>query len=353
MLTKIEITNFKIFEKKTIVPLSNLNVFTGINGRGKSTTLQALILMKQSIEGEEVNEIKLLGKYLELGTFGDIKNVENEVEFEFFENSNSKKYSFNSNHPTSINIKTGIESKGEKLTLDFNKIHFVSAERIGPKTYYNRLANETFSSVGKNGEFVASILFDKQDENVPDILLANKEEAKTLIEQTSGWLSIIFKGSKVKIGEQLDTILSLSYKCQNSVKYSKPTNVGFGFSNVLPIIVAGLIAKSGDILIVDSPEAHLHPSAQSEIAKFLAKVSLNGVQVFIETHSEHILNGIRISIKDESIDIKPSNTSILYFQGNVENPIISIVIDNEGKISNWPKGFFDQSLIDEEYLLWN
>lgn len=93
----------------------------------------------------------------------------------------------------------------------------------------------------------------------------------------------------------------------------KPANVGFGYTYILPIIVSGLIAQKGQILIVENPEAHLHPKAQSEIAKFLALVASCGVQIYIESHSEHILNGLRISTLIDSIDITKDDVQIFYF----------------------------------------
>lgn len=73
------------------------------------------------------------------------------------------------------------------------------------------------------------------------------------------------------------------------------TNIGFGISYVLPIIVTGLIAKPDTIMVVENPEAHLHPSAQSKIGQFLAVIAQSGVNVIVETHSDHVINGIQIA----------------------------------------------------------
>jgi predicted ATPase len=116
--------------------------------------------------------------------------------------------------------------------------------------------------------------------------------------------------------------------------------VGFGYSYILPIVVSGLIAKEGEILIVENPEAHLHPKAQSRLAKFLAKVSSCGVQVFIESHSDHILNALRIAVLDDIITHE--DLSILYFQQNPEQPVVQIPVQPNGGIEEWPEGFFDQ-----------
>ncbi len=112
----------------------------------------------------------------------------------------------------------------------------------------------------------------------------------------------------------------------------------------MPIIATGLIAKSGDIFIVENPEAHLHPRAQSRLTEFFARLSVNGVQIFIESHSEHILNGIRVNALNPEINISNEEVSIYYF--NEEFKSEKLNIDEKGKIANWPNGFFDQQEID-------
>jgi predicted ATPase len=135
---------------------------------------------------------------------------------------------------------------------------------------------------------------------------------------------------------------------ENPTRGYKPINVGFGYSYALPIIVSGLIAQPGDILIVENPEAHLHPYAQSQLVKFLARVSAGGVQVFVETHSDHILNGVRLAVVDKIL--APQNTNILFFATGETVSITQIPIDEEGRIENWPERFFDQLDKDFERL---
>ena len=104
----------------------------------------------------------------------------------------------------------------------------------------------------------------------------------------------------------------------------------------------------GDILIIENPEAHLHPYAQSILSKFLAGVSRVGVQVLVESHSEHILDGFRIIVHDKIIDLNEIN--ILYFDKNDETYFHKIDIKDDGDIENWPTNFFDQSTNDLNYL---
>jgi predicted ATPase len=117
-----------------------------------------------------------------------------------------------------------------------------------------------------------------------------------------------------------------------------PTNVGFGISYALPIVVAGLTAKPGTVLIVDSPEAHLHPAAQSAVGRFLARVAAAGTQVILESHSDHVVNGIRRAVVEELII---SEDVVVHFLAGRADPI-QIDLDARGRLSEWPDGFFDQ-----------
>jgi predicted ATPase len=118
----------------------------------------------------------------------------------------------------------------------------------------------------------------------------------------------------------------------------RPPNMGFGVSYALPIIVAGLLAPEGGLFIVENPEAHLHPAGQSKIGRFLGRLAGSGVQVIVETHSDHVLNGIRLAAVDERT-VGPSEVIVHYFDG--AEPV-SIEMTERGGLSKWPNGFFDQ-----------
>jgi predicted ATPase len=123
--------------------------------------------------------------------------------------------------------------------------------------------------------------------------------------------------------------------------------MGFGVSYALPVILAGLTAQPGGILIVENPEAHLHPAGQSRMGVFLAWLAGRGVQVVVETHSDHVLNGIRRSIGEHGY--LRSSDAVLHFFDSTENDeprIQRLDFTSVGGVSHWPKGFFDQYQID-------
>ncbi|GAA6623064.1 DUF3696 domain-containing protein [Scytonema sp. NUACC26] len=420
MLRQINLKNFKCFQEEVSFPLKKLNLLTGINGRGKSTLLQSLLLMRQSIEHNEVtDQIILNGSCVKLGNFTDARNSNNsreeyilikyhyhqdfgkEKKYEGFleyllkENNNDDMVAeinsvrfFNKNdvdisekvdkiykktslirvfevynyNNDSQPLKCSYHSELSKLIpkdnipvslghesfnlldeisklLNFSHIHYISADRIGPQEFYFKSTLTNFPNVGAKGEFTINVLYKKGDDLVNEKLCLG-ENAKTLSTQTEEWLNQIFDGAKVEIPKAISNVLEPLFNTSASKDRYKPANVGFGYHCVLPIVVSGLIAKPSEILIVENPEAHLHPRAQSRLARFLAKVSSCGVQVFIESHSDHILNGLRIAVLDQIIDYEDLN--ILYFQQNPEQPVVQIPVQPKGEIEEWPDGFFDQ-----------
>ena len=425
MIKSIEIKNFKLYKENTKIPLSNINLLTGINGKGKSSLLQIFLLLSQSaLKNRTTNKIILNGNNVKLGSIDDVKNRDTSfsesIDFKFYYDNFDILYKLSHTQSdsselnidkiavkgfidnqyfefvldsidddyygvTKINTKHGdhndfattlfdlfIDSNSflkpyddfnwdcqyVKENLNLNYIHYVSADRSGPKNYYENKTLGHFVSVGAFGEDTVNVLHHKGTESINMDLFQmycnlfgnNPEEtSRTVEDHTTFWMDKIFQGAKVKVepikGEDL---LKLRISADNSSPYFKPTNVGYGFSYSLPIIVAGLVAKPGEILIVENPEAHLHPYAQSILAKFLAIVSITGVQVLIESHSEHILNGLRIAVYDELITNEDLN--VLYFGGSEENYFSKIAVNEDGGIKDWPPNFFDQATKDLNYL---
>ena len=373
MINQIEIQNFKCFQTSTKFEFSKLNLLTGINGRGKSTLLQAILILSQSAwKNVNFNNLVINGDLLQLGNFDDIKNSETLK-------GDNIKFSLNIDSPLISDIliqfegnpdkpliadfvKADLVSRGKKIEIEpkkkktddliqtfssiIKKIHFVSADRLGPVKYVDKINIPEFLNVGPRGEFTINILADYLNLDNANGILCIGNDANHILQQTQEWLNYILEGGKVKIEGQdkSSSVLTMLLNNRNNSYNYKPINVGFGYSYILPLIVTGLIAKPGEIIIIENPEAHLHPRAQARISEFFAKVASCGIQVFIESHSEHILNGLRIGALNPEIDIKHDDLIIHYFNENF-NPE-KLAMDSKGKIHNWPNGFFDQQEID-------
>ncbi len=158
--------------------------------------------------------------------------------------------------------------------------------------------------------------------------------------QSERWLSAIARPTQLQASWLPGTnAATVRFRPPNvRADWMRPSNVGFGLSYALPVVVGGLVASIDRILIVENPEAHLHPAGQSEIGRFLATIAASGVQTIVETHSDHVLNGIRHAIALGGA-LEPED-AVFHFLSSEDT--VAIDVDARGALSSWPAGFFDQ-----------
>jgi len=366
MISKLKLKNFKIYTDIEI-ELSNLTVLCGNNSCGKSTILQALLMLRQSLLKEDFQKDRLfLGEedsLVQMGTKSDIlnfyapKSASIIIEIE----DNNKKISFTSKELTdneavvNENIVLGTwNGKANALktfSLFSKNFQYLSADRITPQSFYPS-GNGSF--FGKDGRYAIHYL-DKYGDRMVDknlIHTASNKDQDTLLQQTNFWLSDISKGIIVSTKYTSTTnkvSLSYSYSDKSYTTPSlNPQNVGYGVTYTLPIIVALLAAKSGDLLLIENPEAHLHPKGQISLAMLIALVAQNGVQIILETHSDHIINGILLACKsytDTHKGIDNKNVVIYQIEKYLEymNSIFhTIELNENGRVFYPPVDFFDE-----------
>ena len=381
---KFNINNFKCFYNADVI-LNNLTVLAGANGYGKSSVIQALLFLRRTIErcsklkgdrySENLNssiEVELNGSYcLSLGMSNDVIPIESDTESLLqlkFENDSSSfgvKYKLSDDN-NSLFLQL-VESKllGDIANLSIFKKNFfyLNAERIGPRIS-QQMKFHRYPNVGWQGEYTAHILAEYGYKNefnthveVDSLRLFSCENSsKYLLSQTQEWMEFILPGTVVDV-EKATRMQSAQILVKNQYSKGMPilsTNIGFGISYVLPIIVTGLIAPKGSIIIIENPEAHLHPSAQSKIGHFLSVVAQSGVTVIVETHSEHVINGIQIAVAKKIIN---NNLITINFFSKEEKEskysqpsIKAININQDAMLSCWPTGFFDQTQKDYSML---
>lgn len=382
MIKEITLINYKCFQNQEF-QLSDINLFFGLNGRGKSSVLQSILLMGQSVtENNSLEKLVISSDFLTLGDFDDIKSTqsnENFVKFKFKTDiekmeSFAFEYTCNSNITERATLQefelNGIRSS-EELISDgdstnmasennkfinykddsrilniFRNIHYVSADRVGPRLYVNKFGVKNINKTGSKGECSVNILSSYAEE-LNSIFFIGDQQPKNLIELCQMWLSYIFDGVKIEVNNS-ESVLALKINPRNNEKLYKSVNVGFGYSYVLSIVLTCLLSKENDILIFENPEAHLHPKAQSRLTHLFARLVENKVQLFIESHSEHILNGLRVSIANKNSNINENMISSYFFDENFQ--VEKLNIDEKGFVSNWPKDFFDQTDIDNSLI---
>ena len=181
-------------------------------------------------------------------------------------------------------------------------------------------------------------------------LCVDGSEQDYLLFQVDEWLNKLFDGFRLnitKLAEADSVNLHYQEKGENHMSaYRRAVNVGFGITYVLPVLVALLKAKKGDLVIVENPEAHLHPKAQRIMGEIILRAASVGVQVILETHSDHVLNGIRLGIKQGIIDSPEKVKNYFFTRENIgigyHVNVYAPNIDQEGNIDLWPNGFFDE-----------
>lgn len=340
MFEKIDIKNFKCFGE-TSIKLTTLNILTGQNSSGKSSIIQAMLLLLQSIENAKGNILN--GRYTKLGYYSDVKNIftREAIEIEAVMNDNSK---------AKLQIRGDGEVELNKSKEFENDIIYLSADRIGVKNEYDR-NEEEIDRIGLHGEYAFDYLSKNKMENIKELdFIKDPTSGKNLGNQVDYWLEY-FTGYSVKAEAVEGTsIVKVAYKAENSPKELRTIHVGTGVSYLATIIIAALSCTKKSLLIIENPEIHLHPGAQSKFTELFTFLSSRGLQIVIETHSDHIINGIRKEIKKQAISLE--NVSIYYMSKNEKLAYPEkINISENGAIINYKKGFFDQFDDDLDILL--
>ncbi len=383
MLTSLSIGNFKCFNKTQKFQLNKLNVLAGYNGRGKSSVFQAFLLLAQSfyIHGD-VKTLDVNGELVSLDKWEDLINGEEEnkrspvcmtlqsdieevekvklgytakaeqerqgnlVDLKVTSNGVEKDYSLNEVASFEKGSKTQkisdrtVSAYPEVINKLFEEVRFVSADRQGPTLFEKKHDLSPHNPAGKNGEYILNVIAsydDKTRENINQSLSYIMDGGEILLEGAT---------------DKNNPVLSLNFKIGNKTqKEYKAINCGYGYSYILSIIVNAITMKNG-MLFIENPEAHLHPKAQSYLTRFLCKQLANkNIQIFIETHSEHILNAVRLcTLKDENeYEITHKDVSIYFFDKDFSCE--KLEIDKNAQIANWPTGFFDQQELDLTEIL--
>lgn len=352
MYRSLKIYNFKCFDNISI-PLNNLSVFSGINSVGKSSALQSILLIRQSLL-QEPYTVNLNGPLINFGSIDDIfyeyADTKDLISFIISnENGHEYKFSFPYSKEEEVNFieQQNYKELGSLISKDF---FYLNAERIGPRTIFTCPTNidKIMNISGIRGEYAAWLLYKNERKQVPcpDLCLSN-ESSKELRPQLEAWMSEMGQDINIHINKYKGTdCINLEFSFINSnivSKNYKSTNIGFGLIYTLPIFLSALLSEPSALLCIENPEAHLHPKAQTLVGTFLAKAAAAGQQIIIETHSDHILNGIRIAVKQKIIS--PKNVSLNFFykeQGKTGTSVTTPIIDINGRINEWPEDFFDE-----------
>lgn len=399
MINQLELMTFKCFEKLRL-PLGPLTLLSGTNASGKSTVIQSLVLLHQSFQDDTNSfRITLNGDMVNLGTVTDVVDQvtgRNSILIGLADDEGSIQWSFSGDR-TDMSMKlVGLVVDGMEIELDpafqeadfgpmtssssygnarnvvgaIERLNYIAAEREGPREFYplkdmyalTRLrplsvvsdpyaVDQRFSTrVGSRGENAISVLYWKGDDLIADDLRITGA-VPTFMHQVGARMNTFFPGCSVNVQPVPQTnAVTLGIRMSEATEYLRPIHCGFGITQVLPIVISALSIPQNDLFLIENPEAHLHPAGQALMGHFLAELANYGIQVIVETHSDHVLNGIRRAVKRGTI---PAERVMLHFfrSRSADGPqVMSPVVDSSGNVDFWPEGFFDQFDKDVDYF---
>lgn len=376
MLRNLHIESFKCFEEIDI-ELRQLTLLSGENSGGKSSAIQALVLLAQSVQTREWGRNLLLdGPELSLGTVADVLNQQYarkrlslglSAADEETATTEDIRWSFLAEDRRALSVNLdGVSVNDQPLDIassplihhllpadragdpdslvirDLLRLSWITAERTGPRELLPLRDQGDQTRVGHRGEWAAGILHWHGETQVQSSLCA-ADFLPTLFHQTRAHMHDIFPGCDLRV-TAVDGVnaVALRFRLDNKSDFRRPQNVGFGLSQLFPVIVALLFAQPGDCVLIENPEVHLHPRAQQSIGELAARVAAAGVQVIVETHSDHVLNGVRLAVKRGSLDHRKVAIHFFGQVGGAAGSLLSPVIDGDGRLDAWPDGFFDQ-----------
>jgi predicted ATPase len=304
MLKYMNIKNFKSLRNVSL-GFAPLNLLCGYNGMGKSSVMQALLLLRQSCQKDKnLDKLFLNGPLTNLGTAKDVFcRTADEQYIRFF----IKQYE---EEPHDLRYCYDAFSAQNDVLLR------VPDAKNGQESFQTPL----FSPPG-------SPLFPEKEAtfHVPERLWNSKVKTDLLFDQVSAWMA------------------EISPAFQNIDEFDSTRDYfGSGFSTILSLIVELLVSGKDSLILLEHPESHLHPRGQSVIARLMALAVAGGTQIICETHSDCFVHGIRVAVKQKQI--AASDVSISYFSmnENKETQIDFIEVDEKGRLDSYPVGFLDE-----------
>lgn len=369
MITKLKLRNFKSHLNSQI-DLRQLTILTGINGCGKTSILQSLLLLRQTYQKGRLTEGLDLNKPLcDIGIANDALYqlaTDGIISFEFENNGEPFVFSFNAGQSLKDSFirkekySNNISKENlDNISLFNNNFQYVSAARWGgkgnyPKETYTVEMQHQLSLNNGQGELTGHFLFKFGSDTVYDYIKNDGQSTIALLEQVKYWEQAISPRVDMVVEQNSDKGgFNIFYGFNGvgdnkNITNLKAENIGYGISYSLPVVVALLSASPGALVIIENPEAHLHPEGQSVLAQLIALVAQRGIQVIVETHSDHIFNGIMVAVyqyHNKGVGIAANNVATYYIRekdAQHASVIEPVVITKQGVLVQQLDGFFDR-----------
>jgi hypothetical protein len=401
MITNLRTQNFKSWKDTGDLRLSPLTGLFGTNSSGKSSILQVLLMLKQTVESSDVNRVLHLGgdlkSFVDLGTFYDIIHCH--------ETARTLAFSVTWG-PSGVNRSAGRGPNHFVAEVDQRQGRIV----VSRFAYDNKDGYRAGVELGLDGKYASF-----EDDEAPRISGSPLRFYRFPPDQassppTAGWLMsfeleqffqelsylgplrvpparwYLFGGAAPRdVGrdgaETVQALLASSLSVTEKVAKQlakmnlahsfilKPigrdrrdhevliktteespevllTDVGFGISQILPVLVLCYYVPEGTTLLIEQPELHLHPSAQSVLADvFIDVVKNRKLQIIFESHSEHLLRRIQRRIAEGELPAKDASMYFCQIEKG-ESKANELQLTEDGFIKNWPQDFFGDDMGD-------
>ncbi len=236
-----------------------------------------------------------------------------------------------------------------------NRLHYISALRVAPQILWNLGSSRSWSVVGTHGEYLAQALHEHDAEPTrywdPQTQTEQEKPLGVVLQRWLGYLELIDAVSTNDLGKLGYQVEVQDLGVQRKLDL---TAVGLGISQVLPILVAGLLMEPGSTLLVEQPEVHLHPRAQSRLGDFFLSLTRTGRQVIVETHSEHLTNRLfrRIAESEPGSAELLERVGVYFAERQMGETVFRRVRPNSfGIVEDWPIGFFDEGALEAQAIL--
>jgi predicted ATPase len=359
-ISRIDLTNVLAFRELRL-KMTALTVLTGTNSAGKSSILHALAMLRQSSIAQMLPEALLLnGGLVELGTGrdllhadpGPIVNLE-DVGLRVALEANGTAGEWIAGYEAAADV-LPLESAppaGEPSGGLFEPgFQYLKADRIVPAVTFPKSheAVSVLRTLGPRGEHAANYLRVHGDSAIACPNAGHPSAAgSSLLDQTNAWLEVLSAGTSVGVADVDGAdLVRLTFRRKTEdvpTAEQRATNVGFGLTYALPVVLACLSASPGTLILLENPEAHLHPHGQAAVGRLCALAAASGAQLVLETHSDHVLNAIRLAVKHK--DLRASDVIFHFFSrraDRLEPGLDSLLVSDDGMLPAWPSGFFDE-----------
>jgi predicted ATPase len=222
------------------------------------------------------------------------------------------------------------------LSRELKSIKFIGPFRLPPQRIYT-FSGEKSSSVGTRGE------------RAIDLMIMDNLSRKTslkIINKVIQWFQSCDIAQDISIKTFSDRYFEVLIKKHSNAKTSENiVDVGYGCSQVLPVLIEGYNLETG-VFIVQEPEIHLHPKAQAELGTFFYELAQKDIQTIIETHSEHLLLRLQAYIADPKCNLSPDDVCVYYVSKKKGvSTYDKLELNEDGRFKDeWPEGFFPERL---------